>query len=574
MRKRVQLAVLTLTFLGLVAVVVGLAPGFVFDLDGNSLGDHALDDWDLLNGTTGFNGSAGSSIVRTFVEGGNPPRIFTQGGSKDPNDTTEWKWKASETGPDKDTITNAYSALYKDAGSQHQILVFGGERFAVNGDANIGFWFFQQVVGPQDNFTFGPGVHQNGDIFAVSAFTNGGVNPTISVYKWNTDCDKAAKPLLPAIVGGVPTNSPPSTCADANLELQFASQTGSSCLVGSSDTACAATNANSPITVSWPHASKFGGGTNQVAAAGFFEGGIDITELFGGTPGDEPCLSSFIMETRSSQTPSAVLKDFVHGNFNTCGEVTVAKTCACDSVIADGTAFKYNVSGTVTNTGQFTPLFDVIVEDSAGLTCNIGTVAAGATVAWGNGTAKPCTPGNSFNSTQKPASNTATVTWARSSGGARFGPNSSGLVTCDVPENACVTSPGIDVTKVCETSLAVVSGTVQVKVTFSGTVTNNGNLPLTNVSVCEDDDSNNAPGAACDQTFPIGNLAVGQTLPYSGFYFPSTFTPTSPGRASFSDTVTATADKPPLAASAPSDTATATCLICPPGSAACPAPQP
>jgi hypothetical protein len=131
-------------------------------------------------------------------------------------------------------------------------------------------------------------------------------------------------------------------------------------------------------------------------------------------------------------------------------------------------------------------------------------------------------------------------------------------------------SPGIDVTKVCTTALAVVSGSVRVRVEFSGTVTNNGNLPLTNVSVCEDDDSNNPPGAACDQTFSIGTLAVGASAPYSGSYFPSRITPVSPGRASFSDTVRATADKPPLAAAAPVDMATATCLVCPPGSAACP----
>src|SRR5947199_10762613 len=50
---------------------------------------------------------------------------------------------------------------------------------------------------------------------------------------------------------------------------------------------------------------------------------IDITELFGGIPGNEPCISSFLMETRSSQTPDAVLKDFIGGGFNTCGEIIV-----------------------------------------------------------------------------------------------------------------------------------------------------------------------------------------------------------------------------------------------------------
>jgi hypothetical protein len=578
MRKKVQLAALAVAFLSLVAVVVGLAPGTVADLDGNSIGDHSIDDWDLLNGTrlNGDLGSAGNSIIRTFVEGGNPPRVFTQGGSKDPNDTTQWKWKASETTPDKDAITNTYAALYKHAATQHTILFFGGERFATNGDANIGFWFFQQNVAPLDNFTFGPGKHQNGDIFAVSAFTKGGTNPTISVYKWNDACARAVKDPLPAIVGGVQVNDPPETCAESNLELQFASVAGSSCLSGSSDTACAATNSSDTITVAWPYLSKFGSNSHEVPPSGFFEGGIDITELFGGTPGDEPCISSFLMETRSAQTPSSQLKDFVSGGFNTCGEITIHKDCACDHVLADGSAYQYNISGSVTNTGQFTPLFDVVVSDTVGgttLTCNVGTVAAGATVTWGAGTAHPCSPGNTFNSSQKPASNTATVTWARQSGGTTLGPNSSGLVTCATDATACNVSSGIEVTKVCTTSLVADSGIVKVRVDFEGDVENKGNLPLTGVSVCEDDDSNNLPGV-CDQTFSIGTLAVAEKKHYSGFYFPSVVTPTSPGRAVFSDTVKATADKPPLVDTAPSDTETATCLICPPGSAACPAPQP
>ena len=155
----------------------------------------------------------------------------------------------------------------------------------MNGDSNIGVWFFQQNIVPLTDGTFGPGQHQNGDIFAVSAFTTGGTNPTISVYKWNTACTKAIKNPLPAIVNGVLVNTPPNTCADTNLELQFASASGSSCILGSSDTACAATNATGPITVSWPYASKFGGSNSVVPTGGFFEGGIDITELFGGIPG-------------------------------------------------------------------------------------------------------------------------------------------------------------------------------------------------------------------------------------------------------------------------------------------------
>ena len=573
MRTYKRLTFLLVTILGLAGVVVAVAPGTVFDLDGNSALEHGLPDWNQLNGTTGFNGSPGGSLVRTFVASENPPKIFTQGGSKDPNNSTGWRWKAADTVPDKDTITNAYAAEYVAPGSGHEIFVFGGERFAVNGDSNIGVWFFQQNIVPLTDGTFGPGQHQNGDIFAVSAFTTGGTNPTISVYKWNTACTKAIKNPLPAIVNGVLVNTPPNTCADTNLELQFASASGSSCILGSSDTACAATNATGPITVSWPYASKFGGSNSVVPTGGFFEGGIDITELFGGIPGNEPCISSFLMETRSSQTPDAVLKDFIGGGFNTCGEIIVHKDCNCDHITADGTAYQYSVGGTVTNTGQFTVLYDVVVSDSAGLTCPIGTVAAGATVAWGNGTAKPCSPSNSFTSTAKPASNTATVTWSRNPGGTTLGPNSSGLVTCDVSAAMCQANPGILITKVCTAGPVANNGRIDILVNFSGLVSNQGNVPLHNVSVCEDDDANNPPGT-CDQIFNIGDLAAkglsGDSAPFSGTYYPSVLNLVSPGRASFSDTVKVTATSS-LAGSV-TNTATATCLLCPPGSAACPAP--
>jgi len=69
-----------------------------------------------------------------------PPR------SKDPLDITQWKWKNGGT-PDKDAITNGYAAAYQ-APDGHLMLEFGADRFAVNGDANIGLWFFQQDVHP------------------------------------------------------------------------------------------------------------------------------------------------------------------------------------------------------------------------------------------------------------------------------------------------------------------------------------------------------------------------------------------------------------------------------------------
>ena len=101
----------------------------------------SLDDWDPLN--TG--GQPNHSLVNVFdpePAGGN---VFTGGQTKDPIDIPSWQWKLGAT-PDKDLITNGYAAAYNSGGDL--IIVFGADRFATNGDANIGIWFFQENVAP------------------------------------------------------------------------------------------------------------------------------------------------------------------------------------------------------------------------------------------------------------------------------------------------------------------------------------------------------------------------------------------------------------------------------------------
>src|SRR5207237_5948496 len=49
------------------------------------------------------------------------------------------------------------------------------------------------------------------------------------------------------------------------------------------------------------------------AAGEFLEEGVNLSAL-----GLEGCFSTFLAETRSSQSPTATLSDFVTGSFNTC----------------------------------------------------------------------------------------------------------------------------------------------------------------------------------------------------------------------------------------------------------------
>lgn len=142
----------------------------VFELEGDAVDDPAVagNDWSTVNA-----GGGGSTVARTGVltDPGNTT-IFTGGGSKDPIDISSWNWKDDTGGlPDKDNITNAYAAAYNVNGEL--LIYFGADRFANDGDAQLGFWFFQQNVTTNVNGTFS-GVHQVGDILVLANFTNGG----------------------------------------------------------------------------------------------------------------------------------------------------------------------------------------------------------------------------------------------------------------------------------------------------------------------------------------------------------------------------------------------------------------
>jgi len=65
------------------------------------------------------------------------------------------------------------------------------------------------------------------------------------------------------------------------------------------------------ISVPWSFTDKSRNGSP--AAGEFLEEGVNLSSLgLGG------CFSNFLAETRSSQSPTATLSDFVIGNFNTC----------------------------------------------------------------------------------------------------------------------------------------------------------------------------------------------------------------------------------------------------------------
>ena len=348
--------------LGVMTVMLVAATGALathnlglFQLDENavdSTGAGLPDDWDRLDDGIGDPSNDDSALASVFVADGDdfsggitvPPGLpsddtsyFTTGGSKDVNDINQWMHQTGDVAPDKDEILNAYAAAYvntldtANSNPGDLILYFGLDRLANNGDAQVGFWFFQSTHARNPDGTFS-GVHQVGDILVLSHFTGGGSVDTIQVFKW---------------VG------PP----DADNLLLVGS--GVDCAVSADDLVCATVNDNTE-DAPWPYVAKApvkGQSENDFAPGSFYEGGLNATAL-GLSIG---CGGSFLAETRSSQSLDAQLKDFALGDFALCG-LNVTKTG--DTLSKVGDPVDYTV--TIENTGAITLYKDDISDDVLG----------------------------------------------------------------------------------------------------------------------------------------------------------------------------------------------------------------
>ena len=334
-------------------------PAGIFELDGNSADPNpavAPDDWDTL-----FNGGGSSTAFTGVLPDLLGQTIFTTGGSKDDLDIPSWRHTTGSV-PDKDELTNAYAAAYlapdgSDPGSdQDLILYFGSDRFAQNGTANVGFWFTQQAVAPIAGGLFS-GVHETGDTLVLSEFTNGGAVSTIQVWEWD--------PTATGVTCPSNVTAANEGCVDneGNLVLELASANADCDTAAILGNACA--NVNSvPITVAWDYLAK---GQNQqnsvVPTGGFIEGGVNLSALRGGA---QPCLSSFLAETRSSAAIDAQLKDFVRGDFQLCdADITIAPDDVND--VGDTHTFTVNVFRTFAGSTSPAPdgtLVDVTLTHS------------------------------------------------------------------------------------------------------------------------------------------------------------------------------------------------------------------
>ncbi len=542
-------------------IVKAVSEAAVFELEGDAKEDAAAgQDWQTVN-ATGYvaNGVGGNAVAATgalpdmHIGSVKDDTAFFSMQTKDTVDIPgNWTFKSTSV-PDKDDISNAYAAAFIPSSgplSGHTIVTFGADRFSAgNGQAFLGFWFFQNDVHPNPATGFFTSKHGDGDTLVLVNFTGGGDIPVIQVLQW---CEG---------------------CGDVSTNLKQIFKGSEKCGSDSGAPACAITNATSSVEVFWPYINKgpkvtqcVPSSTQQcfVEPVGFFEGALDLGSL-----PISPCISNFLAETRSSDSLTADLKDFVHSKFSLCG-IEISKTCDAGAVNQAGNGFTYTYSGSVHNKGSIT-LSSLVVTDTFQATpTTTGTQTFSLSSLGGSATA----PFSSFSgftgsfdsSVNGGNINQASVT-ASGPGGLTF-TASTGLVSCPVVD----VFPSLKVVKNCDVNFDTAAGDVRVRVDFSGSVCNTSNVTLNNVTISDN------PAASFDppltgSSINLGTLnrtgTAGDCKNYTGHYFPTTFTPLGPasGRASFTDSIKLDKAESALGGTVQSDLsmASATCLVCPKG---------
>ncbi|HEY8898764.1 MAG TPA: hypothetical protein VIM79_28240 [Niastella sp.] len=245
-------------------------------------------DWPaVLNGNV-------ASAAKTFIHDATNTNDdqFTQGSQDDNVLPTKWHWNNGSTN-DKGDIQNTGVALI---GS---MLYFFGDRTAINGTAQIGFWFFLNDVFPKPDGTFNAdhkaanlsaNPPQYGDLLILSNFINGGGTVDIRIYTFTGySGGKATFQLLSA------ATAPAKAVVNTAVETVPNNVTN------------------------WSYQSK-GGAAGSYVIGSYFEGSVDLSKL------GNLCFQQFLMETRNSAELSASQQDMAAGDFDVLPSVTLSAT--------------------------------------------------------------------------------------------------------------------------------------------------------------------------------------------------------------------------------------------------------
>jgi hypothetical protein len=233
-------------------------------------------------------------------------------GSKDILDIPDWQCNKDNNVNSKIDIMNAYAAQFQ-ASDGDRIMYFGLDKNKDNGNNNVAFWFLKDrsvdCSSPGGGAVDFTGEHRDGDVLVVSAFTGGGGVSTIDAYRWDGTDGCIDNPDEPGACDDLPVASG-GDCKAANLL----------------DDICATTNSgteeeNDDITTKWKTADATLGVGTTVVPPDFFEGGINLSEVLGGAT----CFSTFVADTRSSQSLESTLFDFARGRLGGCETTLLTK---------------------------------------------------------------------------------------------------------------------------------------------------------------------------------------------------------------------------------------------------------
>jgi hypothetical protein len=301
------------------------------ELEGNSENDggavEGIDDWDdvyadclldPINCTPVSTGALRQTWVREDQIGDLPDDTdYTTfpGGKKDIQPVADWTCEGG-TPQGKSDILHASGATYVEADGD---LVFYGQadRRTTDGESYYGIWLFQKPVGCDSESNAGAvtpftGTKTHGDLLLVADLLQGGTVSEILAYVW-TDLDGTPNSGDECVGNGI-------DCTNANKGVPIdliPLGGGGNCSDGvqtpDGDVACAITNEGvTPIDLAW---------RTGVEQNGFFEAGSNLTQLIG----EIQCFATAMIETRSSPSLTASLKDFVFLDLATCGTLDVVK---------------------------------------------------------------------------------------------------------------------------------------------------------------------------------------------------------------------------------------------------------
>jgi hypothetical protein len=454
-------------------------PDQLLELDGNVDYDGNPNtgvDWANLSSGTGYFQSSlmrDNDALNTGNVGERYDANIWDKGSKDIQPISEWRWKNpnNHKATDKVDIVNATAAIFEKDGDM--IVYLQADRYANDGSAYMGAWLFKNKITPiesgPDKGTF-DGVHEDGDLLMLANFTHGGAQLDVVIYQWK-DGALDETPIYGygyaiANDGNTPASSPYD-----NYVAKTSNKVGDSV---------------------YPDLS-------------FFEGGINLSKFYRDRQIPMPCFTTIMIESRNSASIDAALEDFALDNeFTTC-DFSVAKTCVGSAINATGDGINYDYNITITNTGFGT--LDVNWTDDHG-TPNDGSDDTDGAVSVSNTSPTII----NYQILNAPLGIT--------NGVKASGQGLDKYAYADEPSECPIfIDQNITVTKQCRVTLdGDESAYTVVRVDFDGTVCNNGNTKVGNLSLNDTKEGELGYQIDLNQT----ELMPGYCASYSGKYYPNT----------------------------------------------------